>query len=60
MNFTFIWNEVCECCILGVPLALVCMYGSCCIFVHIFHVENASSLRETWYRRGALISKSVV
>lgn len=47
MNFTFILNEVCECCILGVPLALVCVYGSCCIFVRIFHVENASSLRET-------------
>lgn len=35
------------------------MYGSCFIFVHIFHVENASSLRETSYRKGVLISKSV-
>lgn len=59
MNFTFILKEVCECCILGVPVTLVCVYGSCFIFVHIFHVENASSLRETWYRRGSLISKSV-
>lgn len=40
-------------------VTLICVYHSCFIFDHIFHVKNASSLRETWYRRGSVISKSV-
>lgn len=46
MNFMFTLEEVCECCILGVSVALVCVFGPCFIFVHIFLSENASNLRE--------------
>lgn len=46
MDFVFTLEEVCECCDLGVSMALVCVYGPWFIFVHIFLSENASNFRE--------------
>lgn len=46
MDFMFTLEEVCECCGLGVSVALACVYGPCFISVHVFLSENANNFRE--------------
>lgn len=59
MDFMFTLEEVCECCGLGVSVALVCVYGPCFIFFlfTFFFLKTPTILEKLSVEQDAVIKK---